>query len=93
MEFSTTGAKDALENEQAAGEPIAGRPVYLFQQDGVIDAWYNGQAIPPGQDQVPQDGCCSGAAPNPQMHVGMAPFCGVRGQPWYYTSRSAPRRS
>jgi len=65
-------------------QTIDGRPFYLFQRGGVIDAWYDGQVIPLGYDEVPHYGCCSAAERNPQVWQDMVAFFGVRGQRYYF---------
>lgn len=77
--------------EEAFGsQPIEGKPFYFFKRDGKIDAWYNGQEITLGFDQIPHYGCCSAAELNPKRWTNMVAFFGVRGKTWYFVQIGTP---
>lgn len=69
---------------------IAGRLFYFFQKDGHIDAWYDGQVLPLGYDEVPHYHCCSESVINPYPFQEMVAFFGVRDGTWYFVQIGTP---
>ena len=69
---------------------LAGRLFYFFQKDGVIDAWYDGQIIPLGYDEVPHYHCCSESVLNPYPFREMVGFFGVRTGTWPFVQVGTP---
>lgn len=71
-------------------QTIHGRPFYFFEQDGMIDAWYDGQIISLGYDEIPHYSCCSAAEFNPRMWKNMVAFFGLRGKKWFFVQVGTP---
>ncbi len=69
---------------------INGRPFYFSKQNGLIDAWFDGQLIPLGYDEIPHYSCCSAAEYNPRMWKNMVAFFGIRGKEWYFVQIGTP---
>jgi predicted small lipoprotein YifL len=71
-------------------QTIAGKPFYLFKRNGKIDAWYAGQEIPLGFDEIPHYGCCSSGELNPRQWTTMIAFFGIRGKTWHFVQIGTP---
>jgi hypothetical protein len=69
---------------------LAGRLFYFFQKDGHIDAWYDGQVLPLGYDEVPHYHCCSESVINPYPFQEMVAFFGVRDGTWTFVQIGTP---
>ena len=65
-------------------QTINGRPFYFFRQDGKVDAWYDGQEISLGYDDVPHYLCCSDSGLNPKARQDAVLFFGKKGDLWYF---------
>jgi hypothetical protein len=77
--------------EEAFGaQTIAGKLFYFFQRDGKVQAWYDGQEIILGYDEIPHFGCCSASALNPEKWMNMVAFFGIRGDTWYFVQIGTP---
>jgi len=77
--------------EKAFGaQLLAGRLFYFFQKDGVVDAWYDGQVLPLGFDDVPHYRCCSYSVLNPAQYQDMVGFFGMRAGAWYFAQVGIP---
>jgi hypothetical protein len=77
-------------------QTLGGKPFYFFQRipslksAGTIDAWYNGQIIPLGYDEVPHYGCGDLNVLNPRGWADRLAFFARRGQTWYFVQISLP---
>jgi hypothetical protein len=71
-------------------QTLGGRPFYFFQKNGRIDAWFDGQVVPLGYDNISHYGCCSAAQGNPRMFTNLIVFFGSRGQADYFVQISLP---
>jgi hypothetical protein len=71
-------------------QTIDGKLFYLFQRDGKIDAWYDGQVISLGYDSVWHYACCSGGEMDPVQGLDAVSFFGVRDGTWYLTEIGTP---
>jgi hypothetical protein len=71
-------------------QTINGRPFYFFRQKGKVEAWYDGQVIPLGYDEVQHYVCCADSWLNPKASQGAVVFFGVKGQTWYLVRLGAP---
>lgn len=71
-------------------QTINGRPFYFFRHDGKVDAWFNGQTIALGYDDVPHYACCSDSWLNPKALQGAALFFGIKNDTWYFVQIGAP---
>jgi len=65
-------------------QTIDGIPFYFFERAGKMDAWYDGQEIPLGFDNIPHYGCCSSGALNPQKYQDRVAFFGHKNETWYF---------
>ncbi|MBP2016822.1 hypothetical protein J2Z79_000195 [Symbiobacterium terraclitae] len=63
---------------------IKGRPFYLYEEDGTIRIWYDGQTAEQTYDEVVHYRCCEPAAFNPRANDSMVWFWARRGDMWYY---------
>jgi len=71
--------------EEAFGfQLLAERPFFFFQHKGTIHAWYDGEVLELGYEEVPHYLCCSWAPQNPVAFKNMVSFFGRRGETWYY---------
>jgi hypothetical protein len=84
-------------------QTLGSKPFYFFQRTpsvkstGTIDAWYNGQIIPLGFDEIPHYGCGgkntrtygSASVLNPRGWADRLVFFARRGQTWYFVQISA----
>jgi len=71
-------------------QTINGRPFYFFRRDGKVDAWFNGQEIYLGYDDVPHYLCCSDSGFNPKARQGAVLFFGIKGDKWYFVRITQP---
>jgi hypothetical protein len=71
-------------------QTIAGKLFYLYERDGKIDAWYDGQLIPLGYDEVPHYACCSAGEMNPYRGQDVASFFAMRQGTWYLVQIGTP---
>jgi putative hemolysin len=71
-------------------QTINGRPFYFFRRNGKVDAWFDGQEISLGYDDVPHYRCCSESAFNPRVRQGAVLFFGTIGDTWYFVRILAP---
>lgn len=65
-------------------QPLGGKPFFLFQRNGVINAWYNEQEIHLRFETVPHYYCCSQGQLNPVRWVQMQAFFATRDKTWYF---------
>ncbi len=70
-------------------QTIHGRPFYFYQEDGKIDANYDGVAINLGYDEIPHYNCCSASTLNPMIAQNMVAFFARQGSDWYYVEIGA----
>jgi putative hemolysin len=71
-------------------QTIDGHPFYFFRRNGKVDAWFDGQEISLGYDDVPHYRCCSESALNPRARQGAVLFFGTIGDTWYFARILAP---
>lgn len=71
-------------------QTINGRPFYFFRQNGKVDAWFDGQVIPLGYDDVQHYVCCADSWFNPKAFEGAVLFFGVKDNTWYFVRLGAP---
>ena len=71
-------------------QTISGRPFYFFWRDGKVDAWYDGQEISLGYEDVPHYLCCGDSGLNPKARQGAVLFFGNNGDQWYFVRIAAP---
>jgi putative hemolysin len=71
-------------------QTINGRPFYFFRLDGKVSAWFDGQEIPLGYDDVIHYRCCSDSSLNPRARQGAVLFFGTKGNTWYFVQIIAP---
>ena len=77
--------------QQAFGaQTIGGKLFYFFQRDGKFNAWYDGQELLLGYDQLSHHGCCSEGILNPQKWLDQVAFFGVRNGTWYFVQIGTP---
>jgi hypothetical protein len=65
-------------------QTIDGKPFYFFERTGKMDAWYDGQEIPLGFDNIPHYDCCSSGALNLKKYQDQVAFFGHHDQAWYF---------
>lgn len=71
-------------------QTINGRPFYFFRQNGKVDAWFDGQVIPLGYENVQHYVCCADSWLNPKALQGAVLFFGTKGDTWYFVQIAAP---
>jgi putative hemolysin len=71
-------------------QTINDRPFYFFRRDGKVDAWYDGQEISLGYDDVPHYLCCGDSGLNPVARQGAVLFFGNKSDQWYFVRIAAP---
>jgi hypothetical protein len=71
-------------------QTINDRPFYFFKKDGKIDAWYDGQVIPLGYDEINHYACCSAAELNPMMWKNMVTFFSTLGKKRFLVKIGVP---
>jgi putative hemolysin len=71
-------------------QTINDRPFYFFRRDGKVDAWYDGQEISLGYQDVPHYLCCGDSGLNPVARQGAVLFFGNNGDKWYFIQIAAP---
>jgi hypothetical protein len=71
-------------------QTINGRPFYFFRHNGKVDAWFDGQVLPLGYDDVQHYVCCADSWLNPKAFQGAALFFGTKGKAWYFVRVGAP---
>jgi hypothetical protein len=82
-------------NEQSGYEEsfnfqtINGRPFYFFRRNGKVDAWFDGQEISLGYDDVPHYLCCGDSGLNPKARQDAVLFFGYRDNRWYFVRITA----
>jgi len=70
-------------------QTINGRPFYFFRRDGKVDAWYDGEEISLGYDDVPHYLCCGDSGLNPKAKQEAVLFFGNKGDQWYFVRITA----
>ena len=70
-------------------QTINGRPFYFFRRDGKVDAWYDGEEISLGYDDVPHYLCCGDSGLNPKAKQEAILFFGNKGDQWYFVRITA----
>lgn len=71
-------------------QTINGAPFYFFRHNGKVDAWFDGQVIPLGYDDVQHYVCCADSWLNPKALQGAVLFFGTKGNTWYFVRLGAP---
>jgi hypothetical protein len=71
-------------------QTIGGRPFYFFRRNNKVDAWFDGQEISLGYEDVPHYLCCSDSGFNPKARQDAVIFFGVNGSVWYFVRIIAP---
>jgi hypothetical protein len=71
-------------------QTIAGKLLYLYEHEGKIDAWYDGQLIPLGYEEVPHYACCSAGEMNPYRGQDVVSFFAVGQGTWYLVQIGTP---
>lgn len=77
-------------------QTLNGKPFYFFQRipslksTSTIDAWYNGQIVPLGYDEIPHYGCGDASALNPRGWANRLVFFARSGQTWYFVQIGVP---
>ena len=71
-------------------QTINGRPFYFFRRNGKVNAWFDGQEIQLGYEDVPHYLCCSDSGLNPRARQGMVSFFGTTASQWYFVRVAAP---
>ena len=71
-------------------QTLSGRPFYFFRHNGKVDAWFDGQVIPLGYDDVQHYVCCAEFWLNPKAFQDAALFFGEKGETWYFVRVGAP---
>lgn len=71
-------------------QTINGRPFYFFRHNGKVDAWFDGQEIALGYDDVPHYACCSDSWLNPRALQGAVLFFSMKSDTWYFVRIGAP---
>ena len=71
-------------------QTINGRSFYFFRRNGKVDAWFDGQEISLGYDDIPHYRCCSESTLNPRARQGAVLFFGTIGDTWYFVRILAP---
>ena len=71
-------------------QTINGRPFYFFRRNGKVNAWFDGQEIQLGYEDVPHYLCCSDSGLNPKARQGMVSFFGTTASQWYFVRIAAP---
>lgn len=67
-------------------QTIAGKPFFLFKLDGKIGFSYDGAETLLDYDTVPNYGCCSMSALNPQAWENHINFFAKRGADWFFVT-------
>jgi hypothetical protein len=71
-------------------QTISKRPFYFFRRNGKVDAWFDGQEVSLGYDDVPHYQCCSASSLNPRAFLSAVVFFGVKGDTWYFVRIGVP---
>jgi putative hemolysin len=71
-------------------QTINDRPFYFFRRDGKVDAWFDGQEISLGYDDVPHYLCCGDSGLNPKARQGAVLFFGNKDDKWYFVRITQP---
>jgi putative hemolysin len=71
-------------------QTINGSPFYFFRRDGKVNAWFDGQEIQLGYEDVPHYLCCGDSGLNPKAHQGIVSFFGTTVGQWYFVRVAAP---
>jgi len=95
LRFTVTINGESL-NEQNGYEEsinfqtINGRPFYFFRNNGKVDAWFDGNEISLGYDDVPHYLCCGDSGLNPKARQGAVLFFGNKDNQWNFVRIAAP---
>lgn len=71
-------------------QTIKGRPFYFFRHNGKVDAWFDGQVISLGYDDVPHYICCGDSWFNPRAFQDAVLFFGTKNDTWFFVRLGAP---
>lgn len=71
-------------------QTINGRPFYFFRYKGKVDAWFDGQVIPLGYDDVQHYVCCADSSLNPKAFQDATLFFGTKDNTWFFVQVGAP---
>lgn len=71
-------------------QTINERPFYFFRRNNKVDAWFDGQEIPLGYEDVPHYLCCGDTRLNPRARQAATIFFGTIGDTWYFVRIGTP---